>query len=255
MNYDNPTKARSRREVWGYMLRRERAYRDTQRDRILILDETQGLEVEELLGRGVTLNQVHVCNRSPAVVATLRRKYPSLGGTHGVSAGRACENLAANGDLVRLAYFDFTACASGSLQSECERIGHSGAFTGYAMVAFNILRGREAPTTTAHLDAIGGRSLSMGLRGKSINRFAASERDVARLTMIASAIAGPAVWNIERYSCYKSPNGQTMMWCVISRLWGLQLSVAMAQMGVRPQRVAALCGTAAAAFRLPEKST
>jgi hypothetical protein len=53
----------------------------------LILSTTDGLEIEHALNRGIRQENLHVVNLSPAVVATLKKRYPKIN-TYGVDLGK-----------------------------------------------------------------------------------------------------------------------------------------------------------------------
>jgi hypothetical protein len=160
--YDFSRKRDYRRKVWA-------TFRDVlKRDHIsvananvLLMPSLEGDEIEVAMNAGFRESNLHVVDFEPAIVATLKRRYPRIN-TYGVSASRAMERLAREGVRIRCANFDFCNQVSMPLQRELETISMFGSWKGeivgadysctgelrgvfedVAVVAVSQLRGRE----------------------------------------------------------------------------------------------------------------
>lgn len=140
MGYGSPTKAAMRSWIWS-RIGGVRTDGTLHTGDVLLMPSIEGYEIEEALGRGFAPGQLHIVDKSPAVVATLRREYPGIN-TYGVSVERACQRIAASG--VRLLAANIDLCGNVSRPSlrilaDCWK---SGALA-EASVFINVLRGRE----------------------------------------------------------------------------------------------------------------
>jgi hypothetical protein len=157
-------------------------FRDTlKRERIpvaeaqaLLMPSTEADEVEVALNAGFREHNLHVVDKEPAIVATVKRKYPRVN-TYGCTASRAVERILAKGVRLSCANFDFTYKVSLPFLEELSKIalmGHfrctlkevgehefkleldvpitRGAFEEFCVVAVSVVRGREEGGLAKH---------------------------------------------------------------------------------------------------------
>lgn len=177
--YDFARKRDYRRKVWA-------TFRDTLKSRkipvaeahALLMPSLEGDEIEVALAAGFRERNLHIVDDEPAIVATLRRRYPKVN-TYGVKASRALQRIAKSGVRIQCANLDFCGKASLDFLSElvnCSLHGHlranfdvlpgsarhereykynlylsgeSGAFDEETILAVSILRGREEKWMTS----------------------------------------------------------------------------------------------------------
>jgi hypothetical protein len=106
--YDFARKRDYRRKVWATF--RDRLKTDNipvAESHALLMPSLEGAEIEVALNAGFREKNLHVVDMNPAIVATLKRRYPQVN-TYGCSAGRAMGRIARSGVRLRCANFDFT---------------------------------------------------------------------------------------------------------------------------------------------------
>lgn len=108
---------------------------------VLLMPSIEGFEITEAYNRGFRPEQLHVVDKSPAVVASLQRRFPGIN-TYGVSVERACQRIARNGVVLGAANIDFCGSFSRPLFRIIRDCWASGALDS-AFVFFTFLRGRE----------------------------------------------------------------------------------------------------------------
>lgn len=173
--YDFSRKRDYRRKVWATGRDTLKRYGLSVADsHALLMPSLEGDEIDVALNAGFRESHLHVVDHEPAIVATLKRRYPRIN-TYGVTVSRAFERLAERGIKIRCANLDFCKQLSMPFASELsqvallgsqpcrlkpteggfrsdvdsERYG-SGVFADdYAVVAISQLRGRESRDTTA----------------------------------------------------------------------------------------------------------
>lgn len=156
--YDFANKRQYRRDIWATF---ERGYREATHERsladahFLILPSSEGAEIEQALRRGVRQAHLHCVDDNPAIVATLKRRYPEIE-TYGVSVERAAERIAAKGVRLAGANLDLTGSLSFPYLERLARVIECGAWTDQAHVAVTALRGREAAGFCGLLRDVGG---------------------------------------------------------------------------------------------------
>ena len=98
--YDHGAKRQYRRDVWAALSRHcavPRSYAQA-----FLMPSLEGDEIDVALSKGFREENLHVCDENPAIVATLKRRYPRLN-TYGVDVLKAlgrCPSLhVANIDL------------------------------------------------------------------------------------------------------------------------------------------------------------
>jgi hypothetical protein len=197
-----------------------------------------GEEVNVATGRGFSQANLCAVDRNPAVVATLKKRFPLLR-TYGVDAGRAAERIAAQGLKVQYAHLDFCSPVGLNATKELAAIGGSGCLDHLALVAINSLRGRERDGLVANwrsgiettADQLGETFRPWHARPAPHPFFAAKGTDEARLSVLATALAGVLIGRNAygqpvsirsryvpfpiRFGIYQSNAGtQTMLWAI-----------------------------------------
>lgn len=108
---------------------------------VFLIESLEGLEIAKALRLGFVEQNLHVCNATPAVVATLKRRHPLIH-TYGVVADRALRKIADGPFKMDIVSLDFCACLSVRVVNTLRLVGPAGAT--HCVVAVNVLRGRES---------------------------------------------------------------------------------------------------------------
>jgi hypothetical protein len=175
--YDFSRKRDYRRKVWA-------TFRDTLKrqhvsiaeSHALLMPSLEGDEIDVALNAGFREEHLHVIDREPAIVATLKKRYGKIN-TYGVTASKAFERLSKEGTKIRCANLDFCSQLSmpvgaemakiallGNLPSrltavdrkniridiDTEKYGDGVFANDCAVIAVSFLRGRESRKTTAY---------------------------------------------------------------------------------------------------------
>jgi hypothetical protein len=253
--YDFSRKRDYRRRVWA-------TFRDGLKSagvsvadaQAMLMPSLEGDEIEVALNAGFRERNLHVVDMEPAVVATLKRRYPKIT-TYGISASRAFERMACRGVSIQCANLDFCNNLSQPFWGELSSIslcgsyrgyykdgmfhpqGHGGVFGDECLVAVSMLRGRERSGMLGEMhdddmnelerlvEARFGGSLPFNGHMRRHLELIASlpERDRYRLSIVNQALA--VAWHSDqqaqrpevslcRTETYPSSNGQTMLWSV-----------------------------------------
>ncbi|HAM40850.1 MAG TPA: hypothetical protein DCP69_05800 [Candidatus Omnitrophica bacterium] len=158
--YDFGNKRQYRRNIWrtfaDELKRRNLSVADSD---VLLMPTSEGDEIEVARNAGFREEKMHVVDENPAIVATLRRRYPLIH-TYGVTAGRAVERIARERRiLLRCANLDFCGCISNSYVDELQQIAAYGsvgqAFDAMALIAVTTQRGRERTSIFSSLQTLG----------------------------------------------------------------------------------------------------
>lgn len=130
--YDFGIKRQYRRTVWS-------AFGNLRRpgDEALLLPSIEGDEIEVALNAGFKQSELHVVDRNPAIVATLKRRFPYIN-TYGVSVQKIHDRL---GHRLRFANLDLCGCISRALFLELRPFIRT--LQAEAYVTVTMLRGRE----------------------------------------------------------------------------------------------------------------
>jgi hypothetical protein len=176
--YDFSRKRDYRRKVWA-------TFRDTLKRwhvpvveaQALLMPSLEGDEIDVALNAGFREANLHVVDHEPAIVATLKKRYPTIN-TYGVTASRAFERLSRSGVKIRCANLDFCSqiskpfggelaqiallggvpCRIGALDTGSFRVDFdseqygSGVLDDQAVIAVSVLRGRESRSVTEGWD-------------------------------------------------------------------------------------------------------
>ncbi len=224
--YDKGPKRQYRRDVWKHLadgrgLRSER--------HALLMPSLEGDEVEVALSKGFREDHLHVVDSNPAIVATLRRRFPLIN-TYGVTAARACERIAAKGVRLGAANFDFTGCVSVALRAECRAIARSGALGSFCRVAFTFLRAREragvvdgmrrvarAASDSPWSSAYGPNPMGQIADFAAAKGISLAEVDAGRATFLALELCYERAWRPVKVGCYRIAQSP-MMFCVLDTI-------------------------------------
>jgi hypothetical protein len=206
---------------------------------VFMIETTDAFEIKQALRLGFLEQNLHVCNVNPAIVASLKRKYPAVT-TYGIPAERALRRAQREG--TRFSVISLDLCGPISARTHDTLHAARPVFDGVGVVGLTMLRGREpkgitleipgrpAPWRklfqTRFLSRAHGRDL---LRGTDIMRIGApflhltfgpvSWGPVNRKGISTISPVRPAdedcVVTIRRAGIY--PSGQlTMLWAVYS---------------------------------------
>lgn len=146
----------------------------------LLMPSLEGDEIEVALNAGFREYNLHVVDDNPAIVATLKKRYPKIN-TYGVLVSRAMQRMAHEGIRLDCANFDLTGNVSAKFVSELYAIStigslpcettvqdgviqttvnpkrySTGVFGDVAIVALCFLRAREPKALTNAWKADGG---------------------------------------------------------------------------------------------------
>lgn len=129
--YDFGLKRDYRRKVWAtFRDQLKREFIPIPSSHALLMPSLEGDEIETALNAGFKEQHLHIVDKEPAIVATLKRRYPRIN-TYGVTASRAMERLAQAGIRLRCANFDFCYQVSEPFAQELRRIAYFGHYTGH----------------------------------------------------------------------------------------------------------------------------
>ena len=140
--YRSPAKQKYRDEVWNEFCR----FLGSRRLRtasLAILPGLEGLEIPFLQNRGIPLSNITIIDSNPAVVATLKKRYPALK-TVGLPVVRAIEERIPRASLQAI-NLDLCGSLCNHLLRDLSRIAASNAWDRYGdcAIAITVLRGRE----------------------------------------------------------------------------------------------------------------
>lgn len=210
--YSYPAKAAFREWAWsrigGY-----NADGSLVNGHVLLMPSTEALEItEQAIERDFSLSQLHIVDENPAIVATLKRKFPEIN-TYGVSLEKAIARI----DTPLLAAnLDFCGNVSRPLLHSVRAVCRSPAARN-ARVFVTVLRGREDNMLMEALqgpfngEALGALSSARLTNGQPIwqspDGLKPTRFDVSRIKAICS-IADRS-W--EEARAYMSVNGQSFL--------------------------------------------
>ena len=167
--YDFARKRDYRRKVWAtFRESLKREHIPLANAQALLMPSVEGDEIDVALNAGFREYNLHVVDKEPAIVATLKKRYPKIH-TYGVTVSRAMDRMARDGIRVACANFDLCNQISvtwaaelwavsllGNLPARLTKTGFRlisnrepfGVFDDTAIVAVSQLRGREAKYVT-----------------------------------------------------------------------------------------------------------
>lgn len=181
--YEFGQKRHYRRCVWRTFRRHFRGHMADKR--FALMPSSEGSEIAVAIHVGCRERNLCVIDQNPAIVATLKRKYPKLS-TYGVTADRAATRIAADIGELHGANLDLCGGADRPLFKTLNAWAHARVIADQGLIAVNCLRGRERgafaePVTTKEVRV-----------GRPRSSFEVSPRDRLRLQWISVSIAGLA---------------------------------------------------------------
>jgi hypothetical protein len=208
--YDFAEKRLYRAQIWNLF---RRHIERPKAAHVMLMPSLEGDEIMAASQKGFRQSNMHVVDFSPAVVATLKRRFPNIN-TYGVSAGRACARAAASGVQLGAANFDFTGCVSGSLLSEVIATAEADCYAPFVIVAMNMLRGREAGDVGRAVcdGTFTDGDAPLSLRYGEYDLMPSDTRRIKFMTGAFATVSGRLPIKVAR-GIYRSGN-QTMLWVV-----------------------------------------
>lgn len=218
--YDFGNKRQYRREVWA--LFRKELGQDRASADVLLMPSLEGAEIEVALRAGFREQRLHVLDRNPAIVATLRRRFSRIN-TYGIPLSRIGER--APQGFFAAANLDLTANVGDGFYREVNAFARAGVVRDGGLVAISILRGREmklgelkravevARAGMEHLPFVEYLPSVLSLNADPSR----SDEDNTRLAAVRAALWAGNGWlppPLLLYRHYKSVSGQTILWCV-----------------------------------------
>lgn len=214
--YDFSRKRDYRRKVWATA--RDGARRQgwvIAESHALLMPSIEGDEIETAVNAGFRESNLHIVDSNPAIVATLKRRWPSIN-TYGVSIERAFERISNSGVKLRFANLDLCGPMSIRLGQILCAIASTDCVTANGYIAISMLRGREDPRLTQFMSICSVISPLVWERAFG----ALSDFDARRLRFIELCLSlsgdGRMVKSLHpiRGEKYLSVSGQTMLWSV-----------------------------------------
>lgn len=212
--YTRGNKKQYRRGVWAFARDYFGSW-DLSSKRALLLPSTEGAEVEVAVAAGFREPNLVLCDENPAIVATLRRRFPRVT-TRGVPLAEACRREAAAGRPLDVINADLCSPIGRVLLTELDGIIQSGVLRPGGLLFITVLRGREVgiPVDSETLqlrkpaDVPGYEALT-------------TTWDAFRLAVLTLAASGLLTWNSAGGGRYRAHPGrpnvyasgpQTMLW-------------------------------------------
>lgn len=189
----------------------------------------EGDEIDIAIEKGFLEQNLHVVDKNPAIVATLKKRYPRLN-TYGVDIAKAFYRLRERGLLMSVCNLDLTGPAcSGSMRSQLLTVGFRLSPVARIAIAVTWLKGRDVPR---YFNWAKTRAMAAQSSGTISHRFSElPENDLARVCAITDALSHHVYvkslgrWEptrqikapyVTRYGEYSS-GISTMMWAVFDR--------------------------------------
>lgn len=141
--YDFGNKRQYRRNVWA--VAREFINHNRPNAHVLLMPSAEGDEIEVAEANGFRQCNMHIVDRNPAIVATLKKRYPHIN-TYGVDVVRAVRRIAASDIKLEFANFDFCGTADTVVPVIQQISSIDDAFARLHLAFFTIQRGRDHRT-------------------------------------------------------------------------------------------------------------
>lgn len=217
--YDFGNKRQYRRTIWSRF--RKHCVGRLHLAQALLMPSLEGDEIDVALNKGFREENLHVVDRNPAIVATLKRRYPKIQ-TYGVELERAVARMADRGVTLDVANLDLCGQVSLPLLQAVDAVAHDGAMNPGGLVAVTMLRGRESGLAGVSM-AAHVRDWSTVQRNADPVLSALTLQDCWRLGKVQRALCAGDLWDagIVATGRYKSVAGsQTMIWGVYQLMPG-----------------------------------
>jgi hypothetical protein len=144
--YDTKTKDRYRRQLWAYFAKA--CGDNVSKTQALLMPSSEGLEIDAALNAGFSEDYLWVCDKNPAIVATLKRKYPKIQ-TAGVPVSRAPDKIMEKvkrcfeKDMIYIANLDLCGCVGEETLTEIMGFVSGDVLPDASLIAVTVARGRE----------------------------------------------------------------------------------------------------------------
>jgi len=191
-----------------------------------VVDTTEGFEIEKALKLGFAEKHIHVCNVNPAIVATLKRRFPSIV-TYGVAAEVALRRAHSEG--IRFEVISLDLCGPLSLRTLDTLDAARAVVNGVGSVGLTLMRGREP--SNIRMDIPGSGAFYRKLARHAFRRRAEAREDCLRTDKDFVRVLGPwfrlmvadvwwgdkVEWKGEHEVCTSTPEDE---WCRVSLMAG-----------------------------------
>lgn len=210
--YEFEAKGNYRRWVWQF-IGGQLADGTTHTGDVLLMPSVEGCEIrDEALPRGFSANQLHVVDESPAIVATIQRKFPGVN-TYGCLVDVACARMSERDIKLIAANIDYCGQISAKLLRSIKSVAESKACQD-ARLFVNVLRGREEAYLTSVMQGHTDNNTTRAIRyvlNRENNCWAGevepTEMDFWRITALRNVIKRK--WF--EVHAYVSVNGQSFL--------------------------------------------
>ena len=214
--YDFGNKRQYRRNIWNAFASFCGTHAATAH--AFLMPSSEGDEIDVALNAGFRESNLHLCDDNPAIVAHLKRRYPSA---HGYGRRFDVAGSVITPQLIACANLDLTGTIDGAA-TDVRAFIRTGCMRHHAMIAVTALRGRERGShmqracryqrkPVIQVDRQSGRVTCEGL----------TSVDVARTLEAAAAVSFNTgyVARFRRLGKYRSTAGhQTMIWWIFELL-------------------------------------
>lgn len=155
----------------------------------LLMPSIEGVEIEVALNNGFRQDHLHVVDDNPAIVATLKRRYPHIN-TYGVPVQAAIQRIMSSGVPLTCANFDYTGPLFTAKQmSTIVNCTNPHAFTLGNAIAITMLCGRDDPKILAiNLEAFNMLSFTSNETFHGLALDFLTEVDLARVAVAAKLV-------------------------------------------------------------------
>lgn len=145
-------KAQYRRIIWAEFRRMCRV--PLAEAHAALMPSSEGLEIDVAKQNGFREKHLHIIDRNPAIVATLKRRYPYIN-TYGVDAERAVERMKERGVKLYCANWDFCGPAmTVDNQKLVQTCTDPDLYLNENCVAVTALKGRDDPNVMALMESV-----------------------------------------------------------------------------------------------------
>jgi len=149
--YTFGNKAQYRRDVWAKF--RKAFGGQVATKQAALMPSIEGHEIEVALRNGFRQHNLHVVDKNPAIVATLKRRFPYIQ-TYGVTASKAVARMRQRGIKLDCANWDFCMPLLRKENArEIEQCLHPSAYADRNVVSITVLKGRDDPNMYALMKA------------------------------------------------------------------------------------------------------
>jgi hypothetical protein len=138
--YDFGNKRQYRRDIWETA--NHYFYGNISDKKIFMMPSLEGTEIDIAIKKGFSEYNIIICDKEPAYVETLKRKYPKIK-TYGVELNRAIERMKADKIELDIMNADLCGPISNKLFDTIKLLSTSGIMRDDSTFIVTILKGRE----------------------------------------------------------------------------------------------------------------